>query len=188
MLRLYRTFVINDVTDRERRKERLEDRNQEIDLLRQVQSRIIRHNIRNDLVVIRGRIEEVAAQIDDEAAVEDIFEASDDLLSISQKTRLVEQVVDRTEPTIECDLRELVDETVSNITSRYPAVDMHVTGPETSLEHGSGIGLWLVKWITDRSNIELEFETDPGRTEVTLRFGTKPDQERTTRAPEAIRQ
>jgi signal transduction histidine kinase len=25
---------------------------------------------------------------------------------------------------------------------------------ETSLEHGSGIGLWLVKWIVDRSNAE----------------------------------
>jgi signal transduction histidine kinase len=30
---------------------------------------------------------------------------------------------------------------------------------ETQLEHGSGIGLWLVQWIIDRSNGTVEIES-----------------------------
>lgn len=34
------------------------------------------------------------------------------------------------------------------------------TGRETPLEHGSGLGLWLVKWITENSRGSLAFPTD----------------------------
>jgi PAS domain S-box-containing protein len=41
---------------------------------------------------------------------------------------------------------------------------------ETELRHGSGVGLWLVKWLVDRSNGELDIErTDRGsRITITL--------------------
>lgn len=35
-------------------------------------------------------------------------------------------------------------------------------GQETSLSHGSGIGLWLVKWVCDQYNGESVFEAEPG--------------------------
>ncbi|MDZ7731370.1 MAG: ATP-binding protein [Natrialbaceae archaeon] len=40
-------------------------------------------------------------------------------------------------------------------------------GEETPLQHGSGLGLWLVYWLVDKSNGSLEFETGEDGTSVT---------------------
>lgn len=37
-------------------------------------------------------------------------------------------------------------------------IDAIMSGEETILRHGSGLGLWLVKWLTDMYGGELEFE------------------------------
>ncbi len=39
---------------------------------------------------------------------------------------------------------------------------------ETSLEHGSGLGLWLVKWGTDLFGGSITFDTDDGGTNVRI--------------------
>jgi signal transduction histidine kinase len=44
-------------------------------------------------------------------------------------------------------------------------------GQESALEHGSGIGLWLVKWGGERIGADLRFETpDSGGTRAVLRL------------------
>lgn len=47
-------------------------------------------------------------------------------------------------------------------------------GAESALTHGSGIGLYLVDWIVDRSGGELSFGTDPTRVTVRLPRGERP--------------
>ena len=42
-------------------------------------------------------------------------------------------------------------------------------GQETALDHGSGIGLWLIRWATTTLSGELSFDTDGGTT-VTVRL------------------
>lgn len=44
------------------------------------------------------------------------------------------------------------------------------TGTETALEHGSGLGLWLVKWGMDLLGGTVTFETSEGGTTVELEF------------------
>ncbi len=49
-------------------------------------------------------------------------------------------------------------------------------GTETALEHGSGLGLWLVKWITDSVGGNVSFaEREPRGSMVTMRFATPVD-------------
>ncbi|WP_121821173.1 sensor histidine kinase [Halostella salina] len=52
-----------------------------------------------------------------------------------------------------------------------------VEGEETSLQHGSGLGLWLVYWVVDKSRGTLVFdENDPRGSVVTLDLpASKPD-------------
>jgi signal transduction histidine kinase len=44
------------------------------------------------------------------------------------------------------------------------------TGTETALEHGSGLGLWLVKWGVDSLGGTVEFDSTAAGTTVTLSF------------------
>lgn len=43
-------------------------------------------------------------------------------------------------------------------------------GVETPLEHGSGLGLWLVNWIVSRSSGDLSIESTPDGSVVGVRF------------------
>jgi len=223
--------VLRDITSLKRREA-------EFDLLRQVQSRVLRHNLRNELNAIRGNAEVLAEVVDEDHddRAKDVIEASDKLLSISRKARLVEEIVDTDADSVEYELPTLLEETVATIRERDNDVtieldvpercrveaspklgvaienllenavehgrpiDPHVhvslrdddgtrlsitdngpgipeqevtvleDGGESQLTHGSGLGLWFVKLVADRSDAELDFDSGPDGTDVTLRF------------------
>jgi signal transduction histidine kinase len=236
--RVGRVIVFQDVTPLKRREDALRTREQELDLLRQVQSRVLRHNIRNELTTVRGNAEIIQPVVEGkyERRVRDIIEASDDLLSISAKARVIEDILDEEQAPVEYDLRECVEAAIARTEREHPDLAIELVGPEnceieaapqlrtaienllenaavhntsaeprvtvtitggdrpsltisdngpgipeaevaviqdgaeTSLEHGSGIGLWVVRWIADRSGAELAFETDDTGTDVVLTF------------------
>jgi signal transduction histidine kinase len=40
---------------------------------------------------------------------------------------------------------------------------------ETALQHGSGLGLWIVKWVIERSDASIAFDaTDGTRVDITI--------------------
>jgi signal transduction histidine kinase len=266
-----RVIVLRDITPIKRREEDLKAREEELDLLRQLFSRVLRHNIRNELTVIKGTGEQIAREAGDphEALAELIVDSSEDLLAMSHKARHIERIVDEDEDTVEYDLRELAERTIKDVYGEYPEATFELTGEtncrvecnpgldtalwnlvenavehgssaqesrtpteatpaaagkptghgfeeppkrtdgtgpdvrveiglndgcplltvsddgpgieseeltvldeaaETQLLHGSGIGLWLVKWVVDRSDATLCFDTGPDGTDVTIRF------------------
>jgi signal transduction histidine kinase len=60
--------------------------------------------------------------------------------------------------------------TVTDNGSGIPETEIDVLekGEETALEHGSGLGLWLVKWGVDQFNGILGFESDMDGTRVSI--------------------
>ena len=57
-------------------------------------------------------------------------------------------------------------------------INVLTTGRETALEHGSGLGLWLVYWLVDKSEGELLFEESAlGGNAVSLVFHAPADGE-----------
>ena len=55
-------------------------------------------------------------------------------------------------------------------------INVLTTGRETALEHGSGLGLWLVYWLVDKSEGELLFdESELGGNAVSLVFDAPTD-------------
>lgn len=215
----------------------LKEREQQLDLMRQVQSRVLRHNIRNDLQVVRGYTERLAEEVTGKHGriARRAHEKTDDIASISEKARAVERLIDQDQSPEEFDLCAMLEEIVTEAREQFPAVtfeldcsngrsvetapalrlalenlvengaehtdtsDPRVTisvsddpdgtvvtiaddGPgipdhelvvlnkdeETPLEHGSGLGLWVVRWVVDRTRVSLDYETRASGTTMKL--------------------
>jgi len=81
------TVVFQDITGERRREQRLN-----------VLNRVLRHNLRNDMTVVKGFADAAAERIDDDEAVSLLDRAgdkADDLLGLGEKAREVERVLDR---------------------------------------------------------------------------------------------
>lgn len=211
-----RAVVLRDITA-------LKEREEELLLLKQILSRVVRHNIRNDLMSITGYAEIIGEQAEDDIAgyAQKIVHTATDLHDQTEKTREIEKVTDSTEMEV-LQVADVVKDAADPYTSEYPTVSIHVpvvtaavrahpklsvgireliqnaiehhdyddpieieidvedagdtyvlfvedngpgipqneidvlqAGEETDLQHGSGVGLWLVRWIVKRSNGEL---------------------------------
>jgi PAS domain S-box-containing protein len=223
--------ILHEVAERERRES-------ELDLLTQVLTRVLRHDIRTGLTVVRGQAEVLAERTSGEERemAETIVDRSEDLVETTEKARAIERVIDSDEGQVTADLRSIVNRGVANVSAAHSeaSYDVQITdqlpvrvhrsfpyavenlienavthcddgasvtvaataqgdtvtlritddGPgipeaelevfenreETPLEHGTSVGLRLVNWVVDRSSGDLEFDTGPDGTTVTVRL------------------
>lgn len=220
--------VLNEITE-------LKKRENELALLKQILTRVFRHNIRNDLNVIAGYaagikdksegdvseraadIQKIATKIVNQAekvrAVEDVFvhdervrwPLRDELEPILENYRSnhavtirsdIDDLVVKVHPRFDLAIRELIDNALTHHTgASVPEIDVYTEltdsgvslvveddGPglpieeievlkaeeESDLEHSSGIGLWLVHWITTRSNGKLDAEVRETGTRIRI--------------------
>ncbi len=209
----------------------------------QVLTRVLRHNIRNDLNVIQGYIETVQEQVREVTYQRNLMIArrtAEEVSMLSEKIKVVNEVDLDPSTEAQIDLRSLVDDEVASIRRHHPDLTVSVecpdsalvlgdstlgyairevldnaiehntnppgereieikvvrergwidlvvadngpsipddelaplrAGEETDLLHTSGIGLWLVTWVSQCYGGEVDFDTDSGTgTTVTLRF------------------
>jgi signal transduction histidine kinase len=223
-------LVLRDVTVAKRRERQL-------DLLRQVFSRVFRHNVRNELNVVGGVVEDLT---DGDATVSDrrrraAADAIDRILEHTEKARQAERVICETQSVHSTPLRGLVEEALAACRARYPdatlvadvddvpvsvipgfatavenavenavehnpgSVTVRVTSrvaddavtlvvaddgtgiadfetdplqadSESPMEHGSGVGLWLIKWYVEASNGEFDVANTAGGARVEMRL------------------
>lgn len=238
-------LVLREVTQ-------LRAREQELDLLKQVLSRVFRHNIRNQLNVIDGHTRVLASVVDDEqheTHTVPILDTVQQLLSHSDKAVDMRKIID-TEPTgsplsistvvrqqlqsfqhthpeatitVDCpdevtahchpNINKAVAELLENSIQHYegPSAEFQLTvtvsrqdgqvllviedngpgigsheiealnaGQETDLKHGSGVGLWLVRLLIEKSGgtLTIDDRTDLGGTRVELSFPAPAASER----------
>ena len=220
------------------------ERAQDLDILKEVLSRVLRHNLRNEITVIRGYASSIADKSEDGVAGEAdrIVDRTDVLLKTSETARAIKNVIDSAEP-VPVSLSDLVARTVGRTRDSYPdatidtdvadidvrinpefdaaleellenaivhndddpsvtitggrvdgGVELTITdngpgipdhelavidrGEETSLNHGSGAGLWLIQIAVDHSDGDCHFETGPDGTTVSIRLPeASPDAE-----------
>lgn len=110
-------WVSRDVTDREERDQRL-----------RVLNRVLRHNVRNSLNVVLGHANRLDARVDGNDDPEQIVDAAEELLAVSEKARVVENVLDNENPTT-ANLGAVVAGEVERTRSNNPDVDF-----ETSID------------------------------------------------------
>jgi len=124
-----RLLLFRDITP-------VKDHEQDLNFLRQVMGRVLRHNLRNDLSVIRTHAEIIAEQSDDERAewAETILAKSDTLIDTTEKTRLIEKAVENNDP-VAHDLSNAVEYGVEHARSDSPGADTDITvGPVPAVE------------------------------------------------------
>lgn len=206
-------------------RQKLEAREQRLSVM----TRILRHNLRNELNVARGYVDAAADDAADPVAVR-LSKASaaiDDLIATTERSIDAQRTLDSAPTTV--DLVSAVDEAVASARRSYPAhvievdatvADLRVSalpeisgavaelvenacehgedpiavrvdsvggqgivdvtdqgegvprweleaiedGEETTLQHGSGLGLWITHWIVEASAGELSFESNGGST------------------------
>jgi PAS domain S-box-containing protein len=230
--------VLRDITPIKQRERALQAREQELDLFRQVITRVLRHNLRNELSKIKGNADVIAAHNDDETAerAHSITAASDTLMDTSEKARRIERLLEQDDDQ-KYDLRQVVEQAIVTVQQRFPDCSYNIEGldtchleavsgmeaaitnlienaaehntaddprvsvslratetgvclqimdngpglpdhelsvlnraEETPLEHGSGVGLWLINWVISNADAEIEFETDESGTTVSILF------------------
>jgi signal transduction histidine kinase len=210
------TLVFQDVSEETRRRQQLS-----------VLNRVLRHNLRNDMTVVRAYAEELSDVEDERRAemAETILEEADGLLSLGEQARTIEESLSQpdrsTQPVdlggliaevvepyrdraavtvdvpadlqLDTDPRSLaavltaaVDNAVEHSAAGEPTVAISATadgdratiavaddgpgipehelepirsGTETDLEHGSGLGLWLITWGAGSLGGEVTFRT-----------------------------
>ncbi|WP_248517749.1 sensor histidine kinase [Salinarchaeum laminariae] len=206
------------------------ERNQALTKLLTVNQRVLRHNLRNEVTIVLGYLEDV----DDAAEVKLVRRHLNDLLETSHEARRIAEIWEEdgtgrfdcttllqdrvsalrernpdVDVSIECTtdlavtanvgLPEAIDELLDNAVVHNPA-DVEITAScrrtdegvvisvadtgvgipasesavlfssaETALEHGNGLGLWLVYWTVQRSDGEIRFyERDGGGSVVEM--------------------
>ncbi|WP_336000117.1 histidine kinase N-terminal 7TM domain-containing protein [Halorientalis halophila] len=81
------------------------------------------------------------------------------------------------EPDVTVGVADDGQEVVVTVRDRGPGVPDHELaviedGDETDLEHGSGLGLWLITWSVTAAGGEIEFDVSDAGTTATVRFPT----------------
>ncbi|WP_424014457.1 PAS domain-containing sensor histidine kinase [Halorubrum xinjiangense] len=112
------TGFTKDVTDRRRRERQLV-----------VMDNLLRHNLRNDLNVVLGTVEELEADVPNSAEHTAVIRrVGEGLLETAQKEReIIELITDHRE-TDQIDLRSLVEECVETVRDRFPEGSITVDG------------------------------------------------------------
>jgi PAS domain S-box-containing protein len=131
-----RTIAVHrDITERKRREQRLE-----------VFNRILRHNLRNQLDVVRSHTEEVAGQTTGDHA-ERILAAVDELAGIGRRARQVDRILSKDDTPTEVDITQTLRGVIERTKSAESDVAVTTDLPEEAR-------LW-----TDRETVTMAVES-----------------------------
>ncbi|WP_199233625.1 PAS domain-containing sensor histidine kinase [Halorubrum sp. SP9] len=104
------TGFTKDVTDRRRRERQLV-----------VMDNLLRHNLRNDLNIVLGTVEELEAEVPESAEHTAVIRrVGESLLDTAQKEREVIELITDQRETDAIDLRGVIEEAVETVRGRYP--------------------------------------------------------------------
>jgi PAS domain S-box-containing protein len=107
----------------------LVERQRDLELLDQILARVLRHNIRNDLTLIRANATEIVDRADDEVAAlaEDVVATCADLERTAEYARDVREAVSRRGEETETSLREVAQDVAQSTAAAFPAATVETT-------------------------------------------------------------
>ncbi|WP_254861643.1 sensor histidine kinase [Halovivax gelatinilyticus] len=153
-------------------QEKLQRTNQQL----QVFHRVFRHNIRNDLNVIRGYAETVSSRVTQpelREQLDHVIETTGDLLTISEKLKVVEQVDSSPDEQRSVDLARLVDAELDRLQGRYPGITISKErSPNTVIDAGESIR-YAIREVLE--NAISHFDADVSDCEIAVDISASDD-------------
>ena len=111
--------VLADITDQKLREQRLA-----------VLNRVVRHNLRNELSVVRGFAREIGSEgVSNDLAADRIVEASDNLITLGERAREAAQLFDHDPETREVDLGSFVSEIAADLHEETASLTVETNVP-----------------------------------------------------------
>jgi signal transduction histidine kinase len=120
--------ILHDVTERERNRERLEQQNEQLELL----NRVVRHDIRNDMSVIIGHADMLNDHVDDDGQrfLDTLQEHSEHIVELTKTAReLMEAMLgDGDSDPGSIDVGRLLQQEVDDVAAGYEPAEFTVEG------------------------------------------------------------
>jgi PAS domain S-box-containing protein len=163
------TVVLQDVTAERQRKQRLD-----------VLNRILRHNLRNDLSVVRLYADQLAETAEDGSAelAAEIGEQASGLLDLGEKARTASEALDDDREPREFTVAEVLADVESDLREEYPNGTLSIMIPEAlTMESDPRLLALLVRNLAenglehggDDSTVEVDVQPDGDEVVVTVR-------------------
>jgi signal transduction histidine kinase len=126
-------LILRDVTE-------LKEREQDLELLKRIQSRVLRHNIRNDIQIIRGLAQMIVTAGDGRIKenAEKIARQAQQLSETTEKAQQIESVLDASDDRIDQDVCQLIERVAERARQEFPGAKIETDSPETAwaMAHG----------------------------------------------------
>jgi len=137
--------ALRDVADRKRRE-------RQVSLLH----RVLRHNLRNQMTIVRGNAEALAERDAGGAqsrAIQRIIDATDDLISMSRAGKRLDRLVQREKETLRSqqDLVAVVEEVLDEYRREYPGATVEAELPEQAFVRADETVRWAIEHLVDNA-------------------------------------
>ena len=127
--------VNSDITERKKREERLKAEKEQVEQLHQrlsVMNRILRHDIRSSVNIIKGNAEIADSSNEQDRALETIVEEAERLQRIAESVRHIEGAIDETETAPDViDVGTMLQTKVLRYRNEYPAANFEMDIPDS---------------------------------------------------------
>jgi signal transduction histidine kinase len=159
----------NDLTEGlAEREQALREREQRLNVL----NRVLRHNLRNEMTVVVGHAEFIAEEGDEilERSAESILSSTDDLTSLSERAREIQEIRGTADERTAVDAADLASEAVADAREEFPDVEIDLDAAPAPLRAVPTVGV-AVDHVVD--NACRHNEGDTRRVRVSTGTGTR---------------
>lgn len=166
------------------------DKTERLSMIRKIHNRIFRHNVRNELTVVRGHSKIIEQNLQDEEKIKKsckkVQDATERLIDINDKTSSINEVITGTEETKEYRIHNLVERKIEYVDDQFDDFDsiLNVEQDITVEAHKMlplAIENILENSVKHNDNTTIRISTDTSDKTVTIRFedtgnGISPDE------------
>ena len=121
---------LSRLLERELAREHVETERASQTNLAAVFNRVLRHNLRNEMSVVRGFTNHMAEELDDDPYSETILDHIDGLIELSETARELERIITTDAEQSVTDIVGVVNHVVDGVQTEYPAAEITVTADE----------------------------------------------------------